>query len=176
MPTLLRLAVLVRHTPPCTPLDVVLTYCHLNLQNRTLLAFKTAFEQRAGVQQVLAASPLNMGLLTPNPPAWHPASEDIKKAAKEAVRVCQKPGGGSGLPELALQYAFYKAREAGIPTVVGLSSLNDVHESARIWCDVDKQGLGGSKEWKQRVQDVMSMLGGGGGGVLDRSWENPGFR
>lgn len=176
LPTLLRLAILVKHTAPYKPLDVVLTYCHLNLQNRTLLDFKTAFERRAGVEQVLAASPLSMALLTPNVRAWHPASEDIKVAVKKAVEVSQKPDGESGLPELALQYAFYKAREVGIPTVVGLGSLKDVHENARIWYDVDKRGLGENEEWKQRVQAAISALGERDDGVLDHSWENPRFR
>lgn len=141
-----------------------------------MLDFKAAFEQRAGVKQVITASPLSMGLLTPNQPAWHPTSDNIKEAAKGAVRVSMKPGGESGLPELALEYAFQKAREVEMPTVVGLGSLKDVHESARIWYSVDKQGLGENKEWKQRVQDVLSVFGEGNDGLSDRSWENPGFR
>lgn len=173
LPTLLRLAILVRHTPPYRPLDVVLSYSHLNLQNRTLLAFRAAFEVRAGVKQVLTASPLSMGLLTPNAPAWHPASEEIKEAVGQILEVTEKPGGESGLPELALQYAFEQAREAGIATVVGLSSLKDVHENARIWYDVNKQGLGNNDAWKKRAQDVISVLEDGG--VLDRAWENPKF-
>lgn len=173
LPTLLRLAILVRHAPPYAPLDVVMSYCHLNLQNRTLLDFKTAFERRAGVKRVMTASPLSMGLLTPTPPAWHPASEDLREAVERAVRVSKRPNGESGLPQLALEYAFQKARELGIPTVVGLGSLKDVHENARIWYSVDKQGLGENEEWKRRVQDVISVFGEGDGGLLDSSWENP---
>lgn len=175
LPTLLRLAILVKHTAPYTPLDVVMSYCHLNLQNRTLLDFKTAFERRAGVQYVLAASPLSMGLFTLNPPAWHPASADVREAVKEAFQVSKRPDGASGLTQLALEYAFQKAKEVEIPTVVGFSSLKEVHENARIWHDVDKHGLGEDKEWKQRVQDVRSVLGGGDGRLLDSSWENPRF-
>ncbi|KAG9317146.1 Aldo/keto reductase family-domain-containing protein [Chiua virens] len=175
LPTLLRLAILVRHTPPYEPLDVVLSYCHLNLQNSTLLAFKIAFEQRAGVKQVLTASPLSMGLLRPNPPAWHPASRDLRMVVERAVQMTMTPSGESGLPELALQYAFEKAREVGMPTVVGLGSLRDVHESARIWYEVEKRRLGENEEWKQRVKDVLSVFGEGKDGLLDRSWENPTF-
>jgi D-arabinose 1-dehydrogenase len=153
-----------------------MSYCHLNLQNRTLLDFKTAFERRAGVKQVMTASPLSMGLLTLRPPAWHPASEVLKAAIKEAHRATEKADGESGLPELALEFAFQKAREVGIPTVVGLSSLKDMHESARKWYNVDKKGgHGADEEWKQRVQEVISLFGGGEGGLLDRSWENPSF-
>ncbi|KAG6378391.1 Aldo/keto reductase family-domain-containing protein [Boletus reticuloceps] len=172
LPTLLRLAILVKHTAPYTPLDVVMSYCHLNLQNRTLLDFKTAFERRAGVKHVLTASPLSMRLLMPsNPPTWHPASEAIKEAIKRVVQVTKRPDGESGLPELALEYAFQKAKEVGIPTVVGLGSLKDVHENARIWYAVDKRGLGENEEWKQRVQGVLDEEGG----LLDHSWENPRF-
>ncbi|KAG8218325.1 Aldo keto reductase [Butyriboletus roseoflavus] len=176
LPILLRLAILIKHTAPYKPLDVVMSYCHLNLQNRTLLDFKTAFEQRAGVKHVITASPLCMRLLTPDLPTWHPASESIKEAAKGAVRASMKPGGESALPKLALEYAFQKAREVEMPTVVGLGSLKDVHENAQIWYSVDKQGLGENEEWKQRIQDVMSVFGEGDDGLLDCSWENPGFR
>jgi len=175
LPILLRLAILVKHTAPYKPLDVVMSYSHLNLLNRTLLDFKTAFERRAGVKYVLAASPLSMGLFTPNPPAWHPASEDIREAVRGAFQVSKGPDGGSGLPQLAMEYAFQKAKEVEIPTVVGLSSLKEVHENARIWHDVDKQGLGEDREWKQRVKDMISVLGGGDSRLLDSSWENPRF-
>lgn len=173
LPTLLRLAILIRHTPPYKPLDVVMSYCHLNLQNRTLSDFKTAFEQRAGVKYVLAASPLSMRLLTPDPPNWHPASQNIREAVKRAVEVSKQPDGEGSLPELALEYAFQKARELKIPTVVGLSSLKDVHENARIWYTVDKQSLGENQEWKQRAQQVTAVFGLGDDGLLDHSWENP---
>jgi len=137
------------------------------------LDFKTAFERRAGVMRVMTASPLSMGLLTPNPPAWHPASEAVKEAVKRAVQVSKKPDGESGLPQLALEYAFQKARELEIPTVVGLGSLKDVHENAQIWYSVDKQDLEKNEAWKQHVQDVISVFGEGDGGLLDSSWENP---
>jgi len=139
------------------------------------LDFKTAFEQRAGVKQVMTASPLSMGLLTLRPPAWHPAPEVLKAAVKEAHRVTEKANGESGLPELALEFAFQKAREVGIPTVVGLSSLKDAHESARIWYNVDKKGHGVDEEWKRHVQEIISLFGEGEGGLLDHSWENPSF-
>ncbi|KAF9246885.1 Aldo/keto reductase family-domain-containing protein [Melanogaster broomeanus] len=155
LPTLLRLAILVKNTAPYTPLDVV------------------AFEQRAGVKQVISASPLSMGLLTPTPPAWHPASDNIKEAVKEAVELAK--ASGAGLPELALQYAFQKAREAEIPTVVGLSSLKDVHENARIWYEIDKLGVGETEGWKGRLRAVTDLFEKKDGGLLDHSWETPKF-
>ncbi|KAF9224341.1 Aldo/keto reductase [Gyrodon lividus] len=178
LPTLLRLAILVKNTAPYKPLDVVMSYCHLTLQNRTLLDFKATFEERAGVRQVISASPLSMGLLTPAPPAWHPASDNVKEAVKAAVQLCAKTSiesGGAGLPKLALEYAFQKAREVEIPTVVGLSTLENVHENARIWYEVDKLGLGESEGWKKRVQAVTNVFVEEDGGLLDYSWETPKF-
>ncbi|KIL00443.1 hypothetical protein PAXRUDRAFT_129821 [Paxillus rubicundulus Ve08.2h10] len=174
LPTLLRLAILVKNTAPYKPLDVVMSYCHLNLQNHTLLDFKAAFEERAGVKQVISASPLNMGLFTPVQPVWHPASDNVKEAARRAVELCAKAsgeGGGGGLPKLALEYAFHKAREIETPTVVGLSTLKDVHENAQIWYQVDKLGLGENEGWKKRVQAVTDLFEEKDVGVLDYSWE-----
>ncbi|KIJ19857.1 hypothetical protein PAXINDRAFT_67876, partial [Paxillus involutus ATCC 200175] len=178
LPTLLRLAILVRNTAPYKPLDVVMSYCHLNLQNRTLMDFKVAFEERAGVKQVISASPLSMGLLTPVQPAWHPASDNVKEAAKGAVALCAKASdesGGGSLPKLALEYAFHKAREIETPTVVGLSTLKDVHENAQIWHQVDKLGLGENEGWKKRVQAVTDLFEGKDVGLLDYSWETSRF-
>ena len=53
LPTLLRLALLVLHTAPYEPLDVVLSYSHLNLQNSTLIAFAPVFRERALVRQLI---------------------------------------------------------------------------------------------------------------------------
>ncbi|KAH7888079.1 Aldo/keto reductase family-domain-containing protein [Phlebopus sp. FC_14] len=177
LPTLLRLAILVLHSGPCKPLDVVMSYCHLNLQNRTVENFKAAFLERAKVKQVISASPFSMGLLAPQPPAWHPAPEDVKKAAKEAVERCAEwPGneeGYSALPTLALEYAFERARRAKIPTVVGLSSLKDVHESAQMWYEVEEGALGKEADWNERVNAVTDLFRDRG--LLDYSWENPAF-
>ncbi|KIJ70409.1 hypothetical protein HYDPIDRAFT_172237 [Hydnomerulius pinastri MD-312] len=174
LPTLLRLGILVKNTAPYKPLDVVMSYSHLNLQNRTVVDFKAAFEQRAGVKQVISASPFSMGLLNPAPPVWHPASDNVKGAVKAAVELCEKSGGT--LPDLALEYAFQKGREVEMPTVVGLSTLKDVHESARVWHAIDKEGLGDGENWKRRVKAVTDLFEEKDGGLLDYSWENPKLR
>ncbi|KAI0313454.1 Aldo/keto reductase family-domain-containing protein [Amylostereum chailletii] len=56
LPTLLRLSILATHTAPFRPLDAVLSYGQLTLQNATLLPFLPAFARRAQVAQVLTAS------------------------------------------------------------------------------------------------------------------------
>jgi L-galactose dehydrogenase len=67
------------------PIDTVLSYCRYGLFNRDLKDVIGEFkEQGVGI---INASPMGMGLLSKNgPPAWHPAPESLKRAAKEAVQ------------------------------------------------------------------------------------------
>ncbi|PAV21138.1 Aldo keto reductase [Pyrrhoderma noxium] len=130
LPTLLRLALLILHTPPYKPIDIILSYSHSNLQNPSFASFAPILRSRAHVSQLVAASPLNMGLLTPRPPVWHPAPEALREAVRRAVGVVAgakalveggkeygngveqehgKGGGGGwegGLPDVALGYAM----------------------------------------------------------------------
>ncbi|KAL4075683.1 Aldo/keto reductase family-domain-containing protein [Scleroderma yunnanense] len=174
LPTLLRLAILVLHETG-KPLDVVMSYCHLNLQNRTLEAFRPAFLERAKVTRVVAASPLCMGLLSPKPPVWHPSSDKTKAAVANAVALHnQRIDGeenGPTFSELALGYAFERALEAQIPTVAGLCHVEEVHTCARIWHELESGKA--RSEWGNHVEAVISSLKDAD--VLDQSWENPRF-
>ncbi|CCM04029.1 uncharacterized protein FIBRA_06186 [Fibroporia radiculosa] len=131
LPTLLRLALLVLHTPPYKPLDVLLSYCHSTLQNDAFTAFVPLFRERARVSQLLTASPLCMGLLTPTPPKWHPAPPELLKAVKQANVVCGEWEGG--LPNVAIGYGYRTASRMSMPVVVGLSNPREVHENIQVW-------------------------------------------
>jgi len=129
------------------PLDAVQAYAHLTLQNATLPPFARALRTRARVAQVLAASPLGMGLLAPPPapPAWHPAPPAVRAAAQEAVRAV----GESEIAQLALAWSVRAAQGAGdgeiglgsspvgvegkMPVVVGTSNLREVHAAIEAW-------------------------------------------
>lgn len=72
-------------------IDSVLSYCRLTLNDTTLTNYFEEF-QRMGVP-IINASPVSMGLLTPNPiQDWHPATEDIIKACSAAVKYCEHQG------------------------------------------------------------------------------------
>ncbi|MGL4462722.1 MAG: aldo/keto reductase, partial [Planctomycetia bacterium] len=104
-----------------TTLDVVLSYCHYTLYDRTLLGLlpKTA---AAGVG-VVGASPLGMGLLTDDgPPEWHPGSAVLKDAARRAAALCRAHG--DSLSELALRFALQQEKVAS--TLVGMTSVAEV--------------------------------------------------
>jgi hypothetical protein len=53
---------------------------------------------------IISASPLSMGLLTPQgPPEWHPAPPELKQAAAAAADYCKAQG--MDIAKLALQFA-----------------------------------------------------------------------
>lgn len=62
--------------PPGT-VDVILSYCHYGI-NDNALEDLIPYLKRKDVG-IITASPLAMGLLTESgPPAWHPASPELK--------------------------------------------------------------------------------------------------
>ncbi|GAA6055583.1 hypothetical protein JCM3770_002499 [Rhodotorula araucariae] len=134
LPTLLRLARLVAHH--LEPLDILQSYCHYTLQNTTLSTWIPLF-YAAGVKQLLVASPLSMGLLrSAASPAWHPASPALQAATQDAVRACSAKD--QKLEDVALGFGFSSAKPAGVagretPTVVGLSTPEEVHETMRVY-------------------------------------------
>ncbi|KDQ65002.1 hypothetical protein JAAARDRAFT_118719 [Jaapia argillacea MUCL 33604] len=167
LPTLLRLALLVRNTAPYKPLDVLLSYSHLCLQTSTFIKFAPQFLNRAGVSQVVTASPLSMGLLTPNSPAWHPATELMAKELKEAREKCAQWQGG--LVNIALGYAIRLASNAAVPTVVGLSNLREVHENVRLWREAQHAQVDENR--KALEDDILKIFADSN--FLDWSWASP---
>ena len=149
----------MRHNPPYKPLDLVLSYCHLTLQNDALETFGPLLENRGQVQQVLNASPLSMGLLTPSPPKWHPAPKEVIKAAELA---CQMTAGT--LPNLALGYSIRQSLGGKMPVAVGYSSLSEVHASVEVL----REDIG----LKEKEEEVMRIFEGHK--VKNNSWVTTG--
>lgn len=167
LPTLLRLALLVLHTPPYKPLDLILSYCHLTIQNDNLKAFAPHFYERAKVTQVINASPLSMRLLTGSPPTWHPAPSELIVAAQEASTVSSAWIGG--LPNLALGYAMRHSINAGMPMATGYSMPREVHESIRTWRQI-QEGVD-VKVRKMKEEDLVNIFDRAG--FMGFSWASP---
>jgi L-galactose dehydrogenase len=108
-------------------LDVVMSYCHFNLQNTRLLTELLPVADAHGVG-LLNASPLGMGLLTPQgPPPWHPAGEDIKAACRAAAAFCRNRG--ADIATLGMQFCFAEPR---IPsTVTGTAKRPELQANLR---------------------------------------------
>ena len=144
-----------------------MSYSHLTIQNDTFIPFVGELTGRAGVGQLITASPLCMGLLTPSPPEWIPAPEKLKSACSEAVEVCSAWTGG--LPNVALGFSYRNARHLGISTVVGMGSLGQVHETMRVWREiVSDDGTRERKEYEDRVIRVFDASG-----HRNYSWPSP---
>lgn len=175
LPTLLRLAILAANVPPFQPLDTLLSYSHYTLQNSAFVTYLPHFMNGAKLSQVFAASPLSMGLLTANPPPWHPAPQKLKEVAKNAYeRVKEWPG---ELPNLAVGYTLKREGEVmgcgvglTVPTVIGLSNLHEVHEAVNLWREVNNPTTDGvpRRYAEGLVKSIFQEQG-----YLDWSWNCP---
>ncbi|KAG2431139.1 hypothetical protein HXX76_009669 [Chlamydomonas incerta] len=102
---------------PPGAVEVVLSYCHLCL-NDTSLAGLLPYLEAKGVG-VVAASALSMGMLTKaGPPEWHPAPPALRAAAVEAAALAESRG--QRIEALGLRFAF---RQPGVATtLVGMTT------------------------------------------------------
>ncbi len=126
-------------------LDVVISYCHFNLQNQRLLTELMPAAEAHGVG-VLNASPLAMGLLTnQGPPPWHPASDAIKRTCAEAAAFCRDRG--ADIATLGMQYCYGESR---IPsTITGTAKRSELEANLRALATPVDAGL---------LEDVRAVL------------------
>ncbi|KAG7096589.1 hypothetical protein E1B28_004008 [Marasmius oreades] len=164
VPTLLRLSLLILHTAPFEPVDVVMSYSHLTLQNTLFADFASQFRERARVGQLLNASPLSMGLLSQSIPPWHPAPVELRNAIDQARNVS-----GGDIVDVSLGYAMRKCEELGMPLVTGLSNTKEVHDCVRVWREV-RAGIDQEERLvkEQKMREILRDAG-----VLDWSWSSP---
>ena len=113
-------------------LDVVVSYCHYNLHDQTLLTDLLPVAATHGVG-VLNASPLSMGLLTnQGPQPWHPAGEEIKAACRTAAEHCRARG--ADISFLGMQFCL---GSSGIPsTISGAGSLTELETNLKALATV----------------------------------------
>jgi L-galactose dehydrogenase len=153
----LPLVVLRRAVEACD-LDVVISYCHCNLLDTTLLTDFIDVAARRGVG-VINASALGMGLLSAGgPPPWHPADDEIKAAARKAVVLCQRRGADPSA--LALSWVLREKRIA--TTLVGMPRRSEVDRNLSALSTPVDEGL------LAEVQQVLAP-------VKDRTWPSGHF-
>lgn len=118
---------ILRDAIEATELDVVLSYCHYDLLNTRLdteLA-PVAADRSVGL---ISASPLHMGVLTPDPPPpWHPAPPEVLDAGRRAAAWCAERG--LNIAEIALRFAVDNPRVAS--TLVGIRTVREVESNLR---------------------------------------------
>ncbi|KAI1427778.1 Aldo/keto reductase family-domain-containing protein [Xylaria sp. FL1777] len=140
------------------PLDAVLSYGHFTVQNTTLGKADDAMRRfgDAGVDVVLNASMLGMGLLTTRgadagPMAsWHPSPEGLRQACQDLVPVAVDAG--EKLEVVAIRWALDNWSVAGaargsahsrLPagtrigvSVMGISNIAELEETCRVFNSV----------------------------------------
>ncbi len=144
------------HVLARTEVDSILTYCHYSLNNTTLQGLLPLLEQKQ--VGIISASPLSMGLLTDRgAPAWHPATEGIKRACAKAATHCQQRG--ADLAQLALQFALANPKIQ--TTLVGTASPDNLRRNVEwLKVPIDKKLLA-------EVQEILVP-------IQDESWVIPG--
>ncbi|MEO6596945.1 MAG: aldo/keto reductase [Planctomycetota bacterium] len=122
----LPLAIFRRALALGVPCDVMLSYCHATLFDRTLSALAPDLAER-GIG-LLNASPAAMGLLSSHgPQAWHPAPAHVKAACKRAAELCTTRG--VELAELALSFSCSLPGPAA--TLCGTAEPDELERNVR---------------------------------------------
>ncbi|KAK7428307.1 hypothetical protein QQZ08_005204 [Neonectria magnoliae] len=173
------------------PLDAVLSYSHFCVQNsqlgeqRLLDRFRTA-----GVECVLNASMLSMGLLTTrgvdNSPmgAWHPAPQELRDACSRLADIARDDG--EHLEEVSIRWALENWARIGAPfgtklvpnagsggadirlgvSVMGVSSVAELEETWSLWSSV--AGLTGEADQRAAQRAKIARI------VSDKMWPSLG--
>lgn len=112
-----------------TPLDVMLSYCHYCLNDNSLGSLVPYLQSKnVGIMNAAATG---MGLLTDGgPPAWHLASDEIKRTCAQAAAFCRTRG--VNIVELAIQYSLANPNLS--TTFVGSPNPDEVASNVR-WAD-----------------------------------------
>jgi len=164
LPTLLRLSILIK-SKLNRPLDAVMSFSHSNLQNYSLAEYTSLFEDRGGVDHIITASPLNMGLLTEKgPPDWHPSPQGLRETAMRAAKLCRERNTTlmRVAEEFSLRWEEMVHRLTGrsprgmSTVVVGLSNPKEVHEVVDVYMTLRSDA---AKTLHDRdVSDVMELF------------------
>lgn len=151
------------------PLDIVLSYSHYNIQNTTLAPLVPRLKN-LGVQAILSASPLSMGLLKESgPPAWHPASEPLKSKIVSAVKYLQSDETFT-MANIAVGFALRNAPKDGLgSTVIGFCSIPELHEAVELYWEVSSTEPARLQERTQVEQRIIKVIGSS----INETWASP---
>ena len=164
------------------PIDIVQSYANYTLQNSTLATKGVARLQAAGVDVVPNASLLGMGMLrhvgipVGGQPDWHPAPQDLRKAAAKASDFVAQHG--ERLEVISLRWALETWLEVGSPvgslgdpasgvpftresnqavggrrlgiSVIGVSNLSELMKTMEVWRSI-LDGLEDGKETAKKA-------------------------
>jgi L-galactose dehydrogenase len=142
---------LLRDLARAGQVEVVLSYCHHNLLNTRLDSVLGPLAREQGLG-IVNASPLHMGVLTPEgPPAWHPAPTSVLRAARQAAE--WSVAHGADIADVALRFALKNATVAS--TLVGMRSEAEVRRNVEaLEGELDPELLSGIRDILATAQNV----------------------
>lgn len=109
------------------PVDSILSYCRYNLMIRDMDNFLTPLAREKSIG-LINASPLHMGVLSPNEvPEWHPAPPAVLEAGRRANEICNAHG--LDLTEVALRFCLDHNYVSS--TLVGMSTTKQLEQNLR---------------------------------------------
>ncbi|KAI5794355.1 NADP-dependent oxidoreductase domain-containing protein [Peziza echinospora] len=186
------------------PVDAIMSYANYTLQNTRL--WRDGVERlrtKGGVDVVMNASPLGMGLLreTGVPVGsmgdWHPAERALRERCKAAGERCRELA-GEKLEVVALRWALetWRERGAGVGTSVlfegekrgegqevvrkgvsccGVSYVSELEETLEIWKSVlrAEEGVEADVQRKKKVEELAEVVRGTLGEWADYAWDSP---
>ncbi|KAI9855994.1 MAG: hypothetical protein M1813_009319 [Trichoglossum hirsutum] len=124
------------------PLDTVMSYANFTLQNTSLGSIGVARLSNAGVDVVLNASVLGMGLLRGDGVPvggkgdWHPAEEGLRRACCDASKFCDAYG--EKIECIAIRYAVETWMQEGS----SVGSSGDPTSEVPLKCETMGLGVG----------------------------------
>ena len=118
---------ILRHIAERTPVDAILSFCRYNLMIDDMDELLTPFCREKNIALINAA-PLHMRLLAAaGPPDWHPASEELRAAARRVVDLCRHRG--VEIADVALRFCLDHPYVA--TTVIGMARQSEVEQNLR---------------------------------------------
>ncbi|CCD45981.1 hypothetical protein ACHAQE_002448 [Botrytis cinerea] len=177
------------------PLDCVMSYANFTIQNHSLYTTGLARLRKAGVNCVLNASVLGMGLLRSSgvpdngKEDWHPAPRELRSRVQKAARWVEERG--ERLEVVAIRWGLERwaldgkvgSEPIGV-SLTGVSSIGEFEENLRVWNSVldgidipGRQVTEAEKQWSLKRREETEELAKGIREILgdhrDFAWASP---
>lgn len=144
--------------PEIGPLDAVLTYCNMNLQNTRLLEHWPNWKEDAHLKLINNGSILSMSLLrSQETKSFHPCSQELRQLATKAAEYSAR--NGVLLADLATRYALAKWIDKG-STVLGVSSVEELQVALENYWYVKDNGGQLNKQDSQLIEYIQKEIFG----------------
>ncbi|QLG72208.1 hypothetical protein HG535_0C05620 [Zygotorulaspora mrakii] len=144
--------------PEIGPLDAVLSYCNLNLQNMLLKHHADEWKQDSKLKSISNGSILAMSLLRSQPTlSFHPCSQGLRTCADNAARYCEQ--NDTELADLANKFALSEWLNNG-PTVIGVSNLDELKAALSSYSIVKASNGVLSAGDKKLIEHIQSEIFG----------------